>query len=391
MNNPLFQEGSGAEQLFPRERRVIPERKPESVGPGSVAPGDELKMLLDGFLETIIKSVGARAGAIRVLSPNGQQMEIVGAVGLPPEIFAYESRVDVGCGACGEAASDGDIHSVNGADCARLSGQGFFGADCGSVVAVPLNFRDKLVGVFNLYFETGKEMAEDSAPVLRSFAELIGISLENARLARENLRMNLMAERQAIANDLHDSLAQTLVYGRMRMSMLEEALRRHDDLLANKCARDVTEALDSGQKSVRELITHFRCQMDPLGLPHALQALVDGFRERTEIELDYSNSVSDSGLPSEHELQVYHILREVLANIAMHSGATRACLRAERSGERYVFSIEDNGAGIRADSRVEGHYGLTIMRERAQRIGAEIAVDSTEGHGTCVRLSVSVP
>jgi two-component system nitrate/nitrite sensor histidine kinase NarX len=392
LNNPLFQEGSGAGQLFPEETRAASERKPDSGGLSTASEhGDELKMLLDGFLETIIKAVGARAGAIRILSPGGNMLQIVGAVGLPPEVFEYENQVELGCGVCGEAVGDGGIHSVDGAACAWRSGKGFFGGECSSVVAIPLDFRGKLVGVFNLFFKTGKKIADDSAPVLRSFAELIGISLENARLARENRRMNLMAERQAIANEIHDSLAQTLVYGRMRMSMLQEAMRRQDEMLANKCAQDVAEALDTGQKSVRELITHFRCQMDPLGLQHALQVLVDGFRERTEITLEYSNSMSDSGLPSEHELQIFHIVREVLANISTHSGATWARLRAERSGEHCVFSIEDNGAGIPANARMEGHYGLAIMRERAQRIGAEIEVDSTEGQGTCVRLSFSVP
>lgn len=392
LNNPLFQEGSGTEQLFPQERRVERVSSPGSGDQNSATTyGDELKMLLDGFLETIIKSVGARAGAIRVLSASGLELHIAGAVGLPPEILESESKVELSCGVCGMAASDGDIHSVDAATCAWRSGPNFFGGECRNVVAVPLNFRGKLVGIFNLFFESGKKIANDSAPVLRSFAEMIGISLGNARLAHENRRMSLMSERQAIANEIHDSLAQTLVYSRMRMSMLQEAIRRKDDLLAFKCLRDVNEALESGQKSVRELITHFRCQMDPLGLQHALQVLVDGFRERTEIELEYSNKILDSGLPSEHELQIFHIVREVLTNIAMHSGATRARLLAAHSGARFVFTIEDNGTGMPANARMEGHYGLTIMRERAQRIGAEIEVESAEGHGTIVRLSFSVP
>jgi two-component system nitrate/nitrite sensor histidine kinase NarX len=200
-----------------------------------------------------------------------------------------------------------------------------------------------------------------------------------------------MAERQAIANEIHDSLAQTLVYSRMRMSMLQEAMRKQDELQAHKCVGDVNEALDSGQKSVRELITHFRCQMDPLGLQHALQVLVDEFGERTGIALEYSNRVADPGLPLEHELQVFHIVREVLANIATHSGASHARMLVSRQGKRYVFTIEDNGEGMASDIPPEGHYGLTIMRERAQRIGAEIKVDSAAGRGTRVRLSFCAP
>jgi two-component system, NarL family, nitrate/nitrite sensor histidine kinase NarX len=200
-----------------------------------------------------------------------------------------------------------------------------------------------------------------------------------------------MAERQAIANEIHDSLAQNLVYGRMRMSMLQEALRKNDELLAHKCLHDVNEALDSGQKSVRELITHFRCQMDPLGLQHALQVLVNDFCERTGIALEYSNRVTDPGLPLEHELQVYNIVREVLANIAAHSGATQARMLVSRRNGRYAIAIEDNGVGISGTLPEEGHYGLSIMRERAQRIGAEIEMESSKGLGTKVRLSFMAP
>lgn len=390
MNNPFIQKNSTAAQPLAEEEAVAfaPDWDIES-DESSVSGNGELKILLDGFLETIIKSVGASAGAIRMLSANGQQLHIAGAVGLPPEIYEHESQVDLGCGVCGKAAREGDIHSVEAATCARRSGRQYFGDGCKRVVAVPLEFRGRLIGVFNLFFDSEQQLADDSLRLLRSFAEMIGISLENARLARENRRMHLMSERQAIANEIHDSLAQTLVYSRMRMSMMQEAMRKQDELLAHKCIRDVNDALDSGQKSVRELITHFRCQMDPLGLQHALQVLVDEFSERSGIMLEYSNRVADPGLPLEHELQVFHIVREVLANIATHSGASHACMQVTRKGQRYVFTIEDNGGGFAGNAQPEGHYGLTIMRERAQRIGAEIEVDSEEGRGTRVRLSFS--
>ncbi len=353
----------------------------------TAAYGGELKTLLDGFLGTITKSLGASAGVVRIVSPNGRELHIAGAVGLPPEIFACESHVDLGCGVCGTAAQQGGICSADAEIC-RWRATDYFGAVCRRVVAVPLQFRGSLIGVFSLFFDNGREIAGEAAQTLRSFAELIGISLENARLARENRRMNLMAERQAIANEIHDSLAQTLAYTRMRLSVLQDAVQAHDDVVAQKCMGDVNDALGGVQKTVRELITHFRCQMDPLGLQHALQVLVDEFGERTGIALEYSNSVADAGLPLEHELQVFHIVREVLANVGAHSGASQARLLVNRGDGHYVFTIEDNGAGIPADLPKEGHYGLTIIRERARHIGATIELESAEGMGTRVRLII---
>jgi two-component system nitrate/nitrite sensor histidine kinase NarX len=352
----------------------------------SASYGQELKTLLEGLLEAVIKSVGASGGAVRMVSLDGLELHIAGAVGLPGEIREGEGHVDLGCGICGKAAKGGALHTSDAAACASLSGNRFFASGCKRVVAVPLDFRGKRIGVFNLFFDDERDLAEDAERTLRCFGEMIGISLENARLARENRRMQLMAERQAIANEIHDSLAQTLAFSRMRMSVLQQALHKQDEALAQKCMNDVNEALDSGKKSVRELITHFRCQMDPLGLRHALQVLVGEFTGRSDIELEYVNREADLVMPLEHELQVFHIVREVLANIAAHSGASHASLRVSRENRRYVFTIEDNGTGMPGSVPPEGHYGLTIMRERARRIGAEIEVKSSTGQGTQVRL-----
>ncbi len=81
-------------------------------------------------------------------------------------------------------------------------------------------------------------------------------------------------ERQSIANEIHDSLAQTLNYARMNTTLLSDAVRNNNEVMATKYARDIDEALEIGQKAVRALITDFRSEMDPAGLLQALQTLV---------------------------------------------------------------------------------------------------------------------
>ena len=98
---------------------------------------------------------------------------------------------------------------------------------------------------------------------------------------------------------------------------------------------------------------------------------------------------ADLDLPLEHEIQTYHIVREALSNIAKHSSASHARLIVDHLCGYYVFTIEDNGVGT--FSPLEGHYGIIIMRERAQRIGGEIKVESTKGLGTCVQLFFPEP
>ncbi len=348
---------------------------------------DECTTLMESFLGTIVKMTGAIAGAVRVPSIDGQEMHLVGSFGLPEEVSCQERIVDWGCGTCGVSLREVEIRSAGVGACAKRSGIGFFGKECRSVVAVPLTSRGKMIGIFNLFFTSPQEIAEETENSLRSFGELIGIALENSKQAKESKRISLMTERRWMANEIHDSLAQTMVYARMRMSLLLEAIKSRDEQLAIRYVRDVNDALASGQRTVRELITHFRSKMDPLGLQHALKGLVKEFNERTDIRLDYSNRLSDFALPPEHELQAFHIVREILTNVAMHSRATHASLSVSRDEDRYLFTIKDNGSGIPEIAPEEGHYGLTIIRERAMRLGGKIELESSKTGGTKVILS----
>ncbi|MDD4959103.1 MAG: ATP-binding protein, partial [Gallionella sp.] len=153
----------------------------------------------------------------------------------------------------------------------------------------------------------------------------------------------------------------------------------------------IDEALEIGQKSVRHLIADFRCEINHGGLAAALQDLVSDFRKRNDIELEYHNHLVEFELPLEHEIQVYYIVREALTNIGRHSGASHARLFVDAEFGYYVFTIEDNGSGASTFKPIEGHYGVIIMRERAQRIGGEIRVKSAAGLGTKVQLFFPEP
>ena len=84
-------------------------------------------------------------------------------------------------------------------------------------------------------------------------------------------------------------------------------------------------------------------------------------------------------------------MHEALSNIAKHSNASHARLIVDHCGGYYVFTVEDNGTGGGAFTPVEGHYGIVIMRERAQRIGGEIRAESAKGLGTSVQLLFPEP
>jgi two-component system nitrate/nitrite sensor histidine kinase NarX len=247
------------------------------------------------------------------------------------------------------------------------------------------------LGTFTLFFNHRQAPDDEVSKTVLAFADLLSTLIEYNKSTRESKRVELIAERHSIANEIHDSLAQSLAYTRIRTSLLLESIRTHNELMVTKYAHDIDEVLENSQKTVRGLITDFRCPMDPSGLLHSLKILTEQFRHRNNIGLEYINRVAHLELPLEYEIQVSHIVQEALANIATHSGATHARLIVEHSGNYFVFTIDDNGSGGCTFTPVEGHYGMMIMRERAQRIGGEIKVGSSKGIGTRVQLYFPEP
>jgi two-component system nitrate/nitrite sensor histidine kinase NarX len=360
--------------------------------------GNDLETLLSGFLTAIVALAGAHAGAVRVLTDDGQHMRLVAQQGLPSHVVASERLVERSCGMCGMAATTDVLGWV--ADvrtCANRTGHTYFGMQCRQILAISLRHGGDVLGIYNLFFETATDIAPPIENLLRLTGQLLGQALHNANLERQRLRMTVMRERQEMVNEVHDAIAQTLSFVRMRLPLLSDAMLSHDDQRSLKYLSDVKQGVGEVHNNLREVMTYFRTRMDPLGLLHALQGVADGFFDRTGITLEIRNSAQSLNLSDQQEVQVYYIVQEALANIAKHSMARGAVVSIERTPMQLEFLIQDDGLGMDDPSvssivtmakgmAPSNHFGMEIMRSRAQRLGGSIAVGPNEGGGTRVRL-----
>lgn len=371
-----------------------------SLGVATSVDWDEtgLELLLQRFLVSIAELAGAQAGAVRVLTDDGHHMRLVAQQGLPPHVQEAERLVDRGCGMCGTAV-DGDV--LGWVDdlrsCERKGGGHYFGGQCQGVLAISLTHAGEVLGIYNLFFESRFDLPPATQTILRLIGQLLGLSLHNARIERERLRVTVLKERQEMVNEVHDSIAQTLAYARMRLPLLKDAMLDHDDPKAIKYFSDVKQAVGEVHDNLREVMTYFRTRMDPLGLLHALQGIADGFFGRTGIALEIHNTVRCLNLSDAQEVQVFFIVQEALANIAKHSMARHAAVIINKTPAGLEFVIEDDGLGMAApgvstivtsakELAASTHFGLEIMQSRAQRLGASLEVGDNAGGGTRVRL-----
>lgn len=368
-----------------------------SLATGLAEPGD-LEPLLARFLVPIVALAGAQAGAVRVLTDDAHSMRLVAQQGLPASVLAAEQLVDSNCGMCGMAASEDGIGWVDDmASCAAHHKQVYFGEQCQGVLAISLPYGHQVLGIYNLFFDTHAHIDASTQVLLRLIGQLLGLALHNARIERERLRMTVLRERQEMVNEVHDALAQTLAYARMRLPLLSDAILAHDDQKSLKYFSDVKSAVCEVHDNLREVMTYFRTRMDPMGLLHALQGIADGFFNRTGIALELRNSIQNLNLTDRQEVQVFHIVQEALANIAKYSMARHAVVTIDKSRQGLEFLIEDDGLGMdepsvstivtTAQELVPStHFGLGIMQGRAQRLGGSLEVGGNDGGGTRVRL-----
>lgn len=359
----------------------------------SINTSRDLDDLLKRFLVTLSGVTNARAATVRLLTDDNQ-MRLVASIGLDEEIAAEEELIPVQRCLCGQAARNGDLLSQdNVRQCGRFAGRPFFDDQNTEMIAVPLQYRDKNLGVYNLFVDQpGIVGREDIKDLLTSIGRHLGMAIEKARLDEESKRLSILRERTMLSHELHDSLAQTLASLRLQVRMLDETVQ-HANLPESSARQEIwriKNGLDEAYTELRELLGHFRAPFDERGLVSAIENAVDRFRKQTEIPIFFQHNWRTQQLPSVTEIQVVRIVQEALANIRKHSKAhtVRILLRTEDDGTNMVL-VEDDGVGINApilDGDPGEHVGLSIMKERAQRVGGELTIESEPGEGTRIVL-----
>lgn len=361
----------------------------------SINAARDLEDLLTRFLHTLKNVVNARAGTVRMLTDDGQ-MQLIASIGLSQEIVESERVVAVNRCLCGQVARDGEVHSLSDLQsCGFYAGRPFFDNDRIEMIAVPLRYRGKVLGVYNLFTEQpGLVEREDMKALLTSLGHHLGMAIEKSRLDEEANLLSIMEERTHMANELHDSLAQSLASLRFQVRVLDETLHGGDESALWQELERIENSLDEAYTELRELIAHFRAPVDKRGLIPAVQQALERFRRDSQINAYLQMEWDNAALPAEVEIQVLRIIQEALANIRKHSkaNAVRVIMRA-RPDHAFMVLVEDDGIGMQepASGGPGEHLGLKILHERAARIGGKLRIESEAGEGTRITLLFKNP
>jgi len=367
----------------------------------SMNSSEDLDDLLARFLQMLISLTHARAGTVR-LRTEDDQLKMVASMGLNEEFVREERYVPIQRCLCGTSLTQGSVEcSVSVKNCSKLSGTDVFTDKSNheaKIIAVPLEHQGVHLGIYNLFIDKPDgSISEDLSELLTSIGKHLGMAIEKASLDKDSRQHSIMKERTLLAHELHDSLAQTLASLRFQVSIMEENILEEIPVERDEVAR-LHESIDEAYREVRGLITHFRAPMDKRGLIPSLEQLISDFQANCDISIFFQNEWSID-LKSEQEFQIVRIVQESLANVRKHSEAhaVRILARSPKTSDGYELKnkdceilIEDDGVGMKNPNLTNSlgeHIGISVMEERARRIGGKISIETEAGEGTQILLT----
>ena len=261
-----------------------------------------------------------------------------------------------------------------------------------SVLIIPLQYRGKVLGVYNLYIEEDKfKNDSEYKELFTSMGRHLGIAVEKARLDEEAKALSIMRERTNIANELHDSLAQTLASIRYQVRVLDETIHQGDEAATWQELERIESTIDEAHTELRALIAHFRLPIGERSLTVSVEQVIERFKQDSDgIQVYLQKEWPDTMLPPQIELQVLRVIQEALTNVRKHSeaGTVRVLMRGDGEGH-YSVLVEDDGIGItdlQKQNPAGEHVGISVMQDRANRIGGTLTVDGEPGEGVQVRF-----
>jgi len=370
----------------------------------------ELALSSDLTLETVLRQIvdlardltGARYGALAVVDEGGRIARFLTA-GLTPEQRAQLGEPPIGRGLLGPIFADHRPVRVDEiASDPRSVGFPPGHPPMRTYLGVPIVLHDRVYG--NLYL-TDKQgtggpipFTEEDEDGVSMFAAQAAVAMENARLHGQVQGLAASVERERIARELHDSLAQALGYIRLRAAAASDALARGTPSETESALTQIGDVAGDAYAEVREAILGLRSGGSGVerSLVDALGEYVGRYREQSGVDVAFEvgEGVADVGLAPAVEVQLVRIVQEALANVRKHARTARALLRLDvevgAAGPRLRVLVADEGRGFDLNvTSVGAHFGLAIMRERAEGVGGTFEVETAPGRGT--RVVVTMP
>jgi len=271
-------------------------------------------------------------------------------------------------------------------------GDGFSTKNPGYSIGIPIKRNDlALWGVLAGYSTLLNGFSDDQISMLKAISAQITLVLQNSDALAELEYKAILQERIRLAREIHDGLAQTLGFLKLRLSQLQMYYEKGENDKVKQTIQQLYQIVANAYLETRTTIDQLRLSMEHISLEDLLQETLKEFIESSGIEGLFHYDILDAQLPGEVNAQLIRIVQEALSNVRKHSHATKVDLICYSHKNEMIIEVKDNGIGFEPQEiHNRSEYGLKGMKERAEIIGADIQIVSHLGEGTAVQIRLPV-
>jgi signal transduction histidine kinase len=259
-----------------------------------------------------------------------------------------------------------------------------------SNVIAPIRLKDKVLGFLSLDSATPGFFTQVHAERLQTFADQAAIAIQNARLYDRAKRAAILAERNRLANELHDTISQTL----WSISLIAERVSSIWEINKEEGQRSLTTLYQLAQSALaemRSLLLELRpSELTDAKLGDLIRQLAAVIGNRSGLIFSVKIEAQES-LPPEVQIILYRVVQEAFNNSILHAFATHLEVYFNSHSGQVDLTIQDNGRGFNPAQVALGHLGLSIMKDRIQSIKGTLEIISQKGAGTIIKIRWNAP
>lgn len=333
-----------------------------------------LQLVLERLMRQVAEACGAQNGAIFIKQNDGA-----------PSVW-----VELGSGAPAQVAQEAIaanhpiLHSL-----ADSMEQGV-----GSVIAAPLTVGTRVEGAIVLTHRDPRMFGPRHLNLLSVLSSSAALIVRNAQLYAWSEEKVISEERARIAREIHDGLAQDINFMLMRVQTLQTAQQMGKTIDLSKELEQLNQTLRRDVREVRQTIFALRpVEIETMGFVPALEKFVTDFAAANDFRIQLNVQGDATWLAPKLQSALYRLVQETLNNVRKHARATNVWIDLKFHADVAALSVRDDGTGfdmIKAldAARGRGSVGILQMRERAERAGGAFEIETAEGQGTSVRVTL---
>ena len=258
-----------------------------------------------------------------------------------------------------------------------------------TILIIALISKDQAIGRLTFHFEENREFSPEELEISRALAHQAGLAIQLTRLARGAKQAAILGERNRMAGEIHDSLAQSFVGISMQLDAAEAAASKAKSVRHIQRANELARF---GLAEARRSVLSLRSSVQPGGLVKAVQQLVERSNVpgvlRCELQ---SEDIPDQSIPPQVQHELVRICQEAMSNAVRHARPTVITTTLCWTAPNLTLQVTDNGSGMSGSCLEQtAGFGMANMRARVEKLGGKLQIETGAGRGTSIIVNLQI-